>query len=272
MDSSALNVAHQQHRRAEAHVQFRRFDEAVVCHRRAAEKIGEAMKATKVPRSLESLQLQQEYHLRQEEIVRLKKAQFEMYKMAVESHRLKMAHTLNKQEQVFVEPRDDASNLQIAIYRTMEEADSLLDLLVERRGADSDTDSECEQLEAGGMEAAVAGATKRPKDDRTVIEELRTLNHQLRALVFQLVTQLDACAAETGALRDRVRALEAESARGAGLHVVTDSVGGNSSPFAFSPCSELSPEATDPRPRRELPALAPLEMPSFDFSAIARRE
>ncbi|XP_063221323.1 nuclear receptor-binding factor 2-like isoform X2 [Bacillus rossius redtenbacheri] len=225
MDSSALNVAHQQHRRAEAHVQFRRFDEAVVCHRRAAEKIGEAMKATKVPRSLESLQLQQEYHLRQEEIV-----------------------------------------------RTMEEADSLLDLLVERRGADSDTDSECEQLEAGGMEAAVAGATKRPKDDRTVIEELRTLNHQLRALVFQLVTQLDACAAETGALRDRVRALEAESARGAGLHVVTDSVGGNSSPFAFSPCSELSPEATDPRPRRELPALAPLEMPSFDFSAIARRE
>ncbi|KAJ8896559.1 hypothetical protein PR048_001903 [Dryococelus australis] len=160
----------------------------------------------------------------------------------------------------------------------MEEADSLLDLLVMRRGTDSDTDSdhasECEQLEVR-VEDVVAGATKRPKDDRTVIEELRTLNQQLRALVYQLVTQLDICAGEADALRDRVRVLEAEhtreeSVRKTSLHVITDSVGGNSSPFVFSPCSELSPEVTDPRPVRELPSLAPLEMPSFDFSVFTK--
>nr|CAD7588926.1 unnamed protein product [Timema genevievae] len=276
------------HRRAENHTKYRRFDDAILCHKQAAEKLREAMDLTKVPRSLESLRLQQDYHNRQEDIIRLKKAQFELYKKAMESNRLKMIHALTKQDQSFIDQRgSETGNLQIAIYRTMEEADSLFDLLLHYRveTEDSDCSSRGESDDLSQVELTVqdivAEGTKRPKDDRTVIEELRTLNHQLRSLVVQLVTQLDACTAEADILRERVRTLEAadgprsslqpsaNSSKG-GLHVVTDSLGGNSSPFVFSPCGELSPDVPETRLTRELPVLAPLEMPTFDFSGFMR--
>nr|CAD7199704.1 unnamed protein product [Timema douglasi] len=340
MESSALNVAHQQHRRAENHTKYRRFDDAILCHKQAAEKLREAMDLTKVPKSLESLRLQQDYHNRQEDIVRLKKAQFELYKKAMETNRHKMIHALTKQDQSFIDQQGgETGNLQIAIYRgsepafawkesgkpfrknhpsspdrdsnldlpvlssraqhnkrvsqlrhrggTMEEADSLLDLLLRHQIETEDSDcssrgvsDDLSQVELT-VQDIVAEGTKRPKDDRTVIEELQTLNHQLRSLVVQLVTQLDACTAEANILRDRVRTLEAadgprsslqpsaNSSKG-GLHVVTDSLGGNSSPFVFSPCGELSPDVPDTRLTRELPVLAPLEMPTFDFSGFMR--
>lgn len=50
------------------------------------------------------------------------------------------------------------------------------------------------------------------------------------------------------------------------LKVITDSSGGTS-PFVFSPCSELSPEVND---SRALPPLAPLEMPNFDFTNLIK--
>lgn len=49
------------------------------------------------------------------------------------------------------------------------------------------------------------------------------------------------------------------------LKVITDSSGGTS-PFVFSPCSELSPDVHD----RTLPPLAPLELPNFDFTNFVR--
>lgn len=45
------------------------------------------------------------------------------------------------------------------------------------------------------------------------------------------------------------------------LKVVTDSSGGTS-PYVFSPCSELSPDV--------LPTLAPLELPNFDLTSFVK--
>lgn len=165
----------------------------------------------------------------------------------------------------------------------MEETDSLLELLV-KRGGESDGD-EVDGLvqERSSREQTpqpVVEGRKCPKDDRTVIEELHTLNHQLRDLVAQLVTQLDARTQEVERLRSRIRILEASSCAderrsseggvsGTRLHVITDSIGGTS-PFVFSPCSELSPDVVDTHVTRELPVLAPLEMPNFDFSIFSK--
>lgn len=50
------------------------------------------------------------------------------------------------------------------------------------------------------------------------------------------------------------------------LKVVTDSSGGTS-PYVFSPCSELSPDVHD---TRVLPALTPLELPNFDITNFVK--
>lgn len=189
----------------------------------------------------------------------------------------------------------------VVCCRTMEEADSLLEQLV-RLGGESDGD-ELESVKSDNIDGACGGedtvqvdavehakleGSKWPKDDRTVIEELRTLNHQLRSLVVQLLTQLDASCKEAEMLRERVRFLEGERrvksddvegrisvpvVRKSSLHVITDSTGGFS-PFVYSPCSELSPDVPADTPHivtRELPVLAPLEMPDFDFGQFKKQ-
>ncbi|XP_049805076.1 nuclear receptor-binding factor 2-like isoform X3 [Schistocerca nitens] len=237
MESSALNVAHQQHRKADTHLRYKRFDEAVQCHQNAASMLKEAMKLTSVTRALESLHLQHDYHVRQQEII-----------------------------------------------RTMEEADSLLQLLV--RHGDGGSDADDSQETCAQPVATVIEGSKRPKDEQTVIEELRTLNSQLRALVMQLITQLDASVRETERLQSVVQRLEAEAAArenappGTGIisetngtsdchHTVTAGSAGGSSPFVFSPCGDLEGDVNSSP--RELPVLAPLEMPEFDFSVFSKR-
>jgi hypothetical protein len=183
----------------------------------------------------------------------------------------------------------------------MEEADSLLEQLVHHGGGHDGDEMENVKSDntvgaCGGGDAVKVNAIKSgklegskwPKDDRTVIEELRTLNHQLRSLVVQLLTQLDASSKEAEMLRERVRFLEGERCvksdevegrnsvpvvRKSSLHVITDSTGG-SSPFVYSPCSELSPDVPADTPHivpRELPVLAPLEMPDFDFGQFRKQ-
>ena len=177
----------------------------------------------------------------------------------------------------------------------MEEADSLIHHLRKRTENEDDLTSlkeEDEQEEAacGGEDAVTKlEGSKWPKDDRTVIEELQTLSQQLRSLVNQLVNQLSECTKETEMLRERVHFLEGERrvksddievrgfmplTRKDNLRVNTDSNGGSSS-FECSPCSELSPDvATEPAlivPSRELPVLAPLEMPSFDWAMFNKK-
>lgn len=276
-------------RRAEAHLRYFRFDEAIECHQTAAKLLEEGLNLATVPRSIESIKLQKDYHVKQQDIIRTKKEQFENFKKAVENQQRRMQNAISNHE---YEDKlgNESTSLQSAIYRTMEEQDSLLELLVVRRGT-SDSDSMKSESSSNDMgervdmdtidgESVTLSKTitgsKRPKDEHTVIEELRTLNQQLHSLVYQLVTQLDASSRETDALRARVKYLESERsksesnqndiepARNNNLRIVTDSSGATS-PYVFSPCSELSPDA-----ERTLPPLAPLELPAFDFSSLTK--
>lgn len=244
-----------------------------------------------VPRAVESIKLQREFHVKQQDVIRIKKEQFENYRKAVENQRRRMANAFNNQEYEDKEGNESTS-LQTAIYRTMEEADSLLEILIKRGTSDSDsiksdlssadTDDRVVTFDTVDGESSSSNqqitGSKRPKDDHTVIEELRTLNQQLHTLVYQLVTQLDASSREADALRARVKYLEnerlksgnnqndiIEPLRNNNLRIVTDSSGATS-PYVFSPCSELSPDVEP----RTLPNLAPLELPEFDFSNLTK--
>ena len=211
-----------EHRRADLHLKHRKFLEAIECHKKAYDYLGEALTCTSHAHAIESISEQRKYHLQQTKLVAIKKEQFENCKRALES-RPRTNSTGNGEFENAQE--SDSASLQVAIYRNMEEADYLLDSLIKggiRGNSDSeslksfsttDTDDKIasiENLENGGI---VVG-NKHPKSDSTVIEELRTLNDQLRSLVYRLVMQLDASKREVDTLKERIKQLETEKGKG----------------------------------------------------------
>ncbi|XP_076371877.1 nuclear receptor-binding factor 2-like isoform X1 [Tachypleus tridentatus] len=66
---TSLNFAHQQYRIAEGFLKSGKFEEAILCHQRAAGFLQEALKQTNSEKAKESLTLQCEFHLRQEAVI-----------------------------------------------------------------------------------------------------------------------------------------------------------------------------------------------------------
>lgn len=175
---------------------------------------------------MESLKLQRDFHLRQKDVILIKKQQFENYMKAIEHQKQKKLSTMCANE---YDDNPDSENLslQVAIYRTMEETDSLLGLLVKKNSATSsdnesirsfsttDTDERALSIDIIDCpnSAALLGS-KHPKDESTVIEELRILNGQLHSLVYQLVNQLDARVKEVDKLKETIKQLESERDKG----------------------------------------------------------
>ncbi|KAG8240193.1 hypothetical protein J437_LFUL016690, partial [Ladona fulva] len=196
METSSLNLAHQQHRRAEAHLRCRRFDEAIQCHKEASRLLEEAMKLTTVTKALESLKLQREYHIQQESIIRMKANCYEKNMKAIENNHHKMVSEIDLHE---APKRDVSHNLQVEIYRKIEEADSLLQILL-KRGVNEDEslkvklNGQSDKVSVPEQESVIcvkptdkqpiAHGNKLPKNDQTVIEELKVINEQLRSQVL----------------------------------------------------------------------------------------
>lgn len=151
-------------------------------------------------------------------MILIKKEQFENYKKAIENQRQKKLQSLCINE--YEDNQDSESvSLQMAIYRTMEETDSLLGLLVKKSATNSDSESlksfsttdTDDRVSVDIIDCPNASAllgSKHPKDDTVVIEELRILNTQLHDLVYQLVTQLDARVKEVDCLKETIKHLE----------------------------------------------------------------
>jgi hypothetical protein len=101
----------------------------------------------------------------------MKKCQYEKYKKAI-SHQ-KQA---NPQQMAIVLDRIETTNdLQIAIIKTIDESDSLLEGLLKKDGSDE---------------------TKAP-----IADELKNLNSQLHILVYNLTTQMEEILAENESLK-----------------------------------------------------------------------
>lgn len=235
----------------------RRFDDAIESHKKASTALDEALAI--IPnnsKAIESVRLQRDFHLKRIELIRLKKKQYESYKTAVEYQRLKTI-----EPQLSKARLESTCDLQIAIYKTLEESDSVLDALNGHKNDFQVSDS-------------AEGAATPKSDGDTLVNDLHTLNHQLHILVFNLMSKMDESNNEMESLRDRVKVLEKE--RGGPLR---SPVAGKNAPNKTETKSqETSAERLSSRSSitgeerkivlPETSDFPPLELPEFDYSSF----
>nr|CAI5820809.1 unnamed protein product [Callosobruchus analis] len=215
MESSSLNKAHQQQRRAEALLRQRKYDECIECHRQAILQLTEASKMTENPRSLESIRLQKIYHEKQIDLMRAKKSQAQ-----IEQYR--KSHHINRKISFTNGEYDNSEGLEATIYRTIQVHDSLIDYLGKRNGSDNDSlksysTSDTDDRQDKDCTTPIVG-NKHPKDDSQIIEELKVLSGQLRDSVQCLLVQLDDRNKEIEKLKATIDALESEKQKGKDLN------------------------------------------------------
>ncbi|XP_022246609.1 nuclear receptor-binding factor 2-like isoform X1 [Limulus polyphemus] len=257
--------AHQQSRKADYYLRSGKFEEAISCHQRAADLLDDALKQTSSDKARESLVLQRDFHFRQKAVVQYKQNQQDATKKAAENLKADVARlkTANEEEPPGEQHPLNSENIQLAIFRTMAENDSLLQFLIQPNvTTNSETvNSDC-VMESKSYDSIIRGAIKTPKDDKTLIEELRVNNEELKKLVQQLIGKLEKASQENQNLRvtieDLQRKIVGQGSRT--LQLMAD----RNSPYQFSPISDSSPGGG----LRELPALAPLEIPNFDFTLL----
>jgi MIT domain of nuclear receptor-binding factor 2 len=237
MENSLLNKAHFWERKADNYLRKKNFDDSIDAHQKAIQLISEIKSNNS--KATESLHLQRDHHLRQIELITLKKHHYEKYKVAVKHLQSDKLTNMT----LLAGHTTDTVELQLQIYKTMEEADSLLEIL-NRRG---DPNQEVEVT-------PTTTAIKKPKDDQTVIEELKTLNHQLQMLVFHVLQEADT-------LKERIKVLELGQG---GVKKVEDAGSANNDdrPPIFYVSNENSSDALD----EELPAL---DLPNFELPALS---
>lgn len=262
MESHPLNLAHQQHRRAEAHLINNRYDEAMQCHHNAAELLLDAMKSTTSSVALESITLQHSYHLKQKDLIKNKKEQYERVRKAMDQLK-----GLSK-DPTYQLPVNDNSKVQIAIYRTINETDSLLYALLNKTN-DSYTVKDNNKID-------VVDGKKLEKGQETVVEELQILNQNLHSLVEQLVLQVEVLKDENLSLKERVSYLEKERIKYLNLPSVQSDVLQRNSNNIIMGNEGLSNDYTKKMPiTKETQPVRPINVvdrtghqPHFDLSAL----
>ncbi|KAJ2951100.1 hypothetical protein O0L34_g5483 [Tuta absoluta] len=243
MESHPLNLAHQQHRRAEAHLINNRYDDAMQCHHNAAELLLDAMKSTNSSVAIESITLQHSYHLKQKDLIKSKKEQYARVKKAMDHLKY-----LGRDP---VLQGNDHSKLQVAIYRAINETDVLLNTLSHKKELPPVKD--------------VIDGKKTEKSQDTVVEELHILSQNLHSLVEQLVFQVEVLKDENGTLKERVNYLEKERVKYLNLpsnatnNLNTEGYAKESVPVAIIP----APNKANVTPIERLQ-----QQPHFDLSAL----
>lgn len=197
METHPLNLAHQQHRRADAHLINNRYDEAMQCHHNAADLLLDAMKSTTSSVALESMTLQHSYHLKQKDLIKNKKEQYARVKKAMENIKW-----LGKEPLANLQG-NEYSKLQVAIYRAINETDSLLHTLKNKKDSDSIYLNNV-------LSKDVTDCKRTEKTQETVVEELQILSQNLHSLIEQLVLQVEVLKDENVSLKERVNYLEKE--------------------------------------------------------------
>lgn len=207
-NKSPLYLAHLNARNAEKFLKKQAFDEAIECHLNASAFLQEAMTLATFDKTLESLQLQKNYHIAQTEIIRAQQIQFALRKKIAELRKKK-----KMEKRKLPEGEQKNKELEWAVLRKMEEADSLISQLGEKQ-----EEREIDQDDI----------SRETKFEKTVIEELKVVNSELRSIINKLFNELESSRMENESLKSRLKLYEGDS----------------------------------------LPDLAPLELPTFDFSCL----
>ncbi|XP_026489776.1 nuclear receptor-binding factor 2 [Vanessa tameamea] len=193
MEFHPLNLAHQQHRRAEAHLKNNRYDEAIQCHHNAAELLLDALKSTNSSVALESITLQHNYHLKQKDLIKNKKEQYVRVKKALDN----IKH-FSKDPQ-FNLNGNDISTLQVAIYKAVNESDNLLCILSDKCKGSNEKDS-----------VDVTDGNVTEKSQQMIVEEVQSHNQNLQTMIEQLLLKVEVIKDDNITLKERVNYLEKE--------------------------------------------------------------
>lgn len=162
------------------------------CHHNAAELLIDAMKTTNSSVALESITLQHSYHLKQKDLIKSRKEQYERVKHAMDNLR-----HISKDPHANIDGYEN-STTQIAIYKTIDKSNTLLNTLLDKKIANqviNETDSNSKSTDF---------------IHESVVEELQTLGQNLNSLVEQLNTQVEILKDENMTLKERVDYLEKE--------------------------------------------------------------
>ena len=227
------------------------------------------MAATNVHEALQSLNLQKQYHIRQKDVVQLKKRHAKILaqrtgRASPPTYHINDDHVQWPQDASHDAPSEDMVDAASAdehngVYRTMKECDSLLQFLSHRQSLGY------RSLVPPNSSSAYASnnGSKSPKDDKVIIEELKMHNDALRQHVLDMLRDLETQAkdldhykSENGRLHARLRDMEKM----------------NKSQMTESADSDLEYQLPmhvrmnlDDLTSLELP---PLEMPKFDLDSF----
>lgn len=239
-----LNSAHRLHRQAEKAARKGRIEEAIAFHKEAADVLNQLLQTILDDKVAESVRLQATLHEKERLILRHQKRRAEQVSRDLKSIRARMASDGGR------------GNLQQSIYKKFEETESLLDQLriqEEQEVASSlQLKSQVSVRPPSASSEVVGAASKKPKDDKVIIEELQVANCHLRKMVDSLFFELNVCQRDNLELKARIKRLEAE------MNLEQEQI-----------CQEEE-VVEERRVVKEdcdqlLPPLPPLEMPTFDF-------
>ena len=310
-----LNRAHWLHRQAEKATRKGRVEEAIKYHKEATDILNQLLQNILDEKAKESVRLQAQLHEKERHILKQQRKRAEQVYRDLESLR-KM--TANQPAST------DGDSLQISIYRKFEETECLLDQL---RIHDDSTIDDAASLSssasvrpplsersftavpingnnqqaklASAAAASAAGnvvvgtASKKPKDEKVIIEELQVANSHLRKMVDSLFFELSSAQRENLELKARLRYYEgihckpiAIQTQGPTRPLLLQSVSAQPSPMhgfkTFKP--DLTPVRGSKRTQMafkdddtslqssstineecDLPPLPPLDLPNFVY-------
>uniref|UniRef100_A0A9J8BES7 Nuclear receptor binding factor 2b n=1 Tax=Cyprinus carpio carpio TaxID=630221 RepID=A0A9J8BES7_CYPCA len=227
---SPLNLAHQQCRKADRLLAAGKFEDAISCHRKAAELLKEAMKLTECEQARLSLELQRDSHVKQQRLIE------EQWKRAKREDK---PRTLQH-----VTPSDQTP-------RHLQPAGATTDV---SQPSEREYDTWLYLLKNKGTVPEPCAGSKAQKDDKTRLEEQQTTIDDLRNLVDRLVSENEQLKRENKQLRAENARLKKEPYADAD----------------FVERSELwvLPQTAEERKAKDIPIpqLPPLEMPTQEIS------
>ncbi len=282
-----LNQAHRLHRNAKKAARKGNVEEAIRLHREAADILNQLLENILDEKVAESLRLQAELHEKEKAILR---------------------HQRKKAEKVY----------RASVIRNMSDKDggtSQAGVLLDQLKIYDDGGMVEQSIKSGGrsftaiphdglfrsdstQDVVVGVASKKPKDDKVIIEELQVANSHLRKMVDSLFQELSSCQRENTELKARIRAYESMQGLPGASVQLQPQPSPNLGFRTFKPDSTPTrvPPATTKRTSSmpsqkphhssaistendnnststseaasssvDLPPLPPLEMPSFDF-------
>lgn len=220
------------------------------------------MKLTASIQALESMQLQHQYHLKQQDFLQQRQAKIQhkqnnktsQQKLVTQSTQTDKQHPTTHDGQV-VQMLGELSQQEEAAYHAMTETQSVLGILVNRPKTEVDgkTKSSYEPTVTykplnQSQQQKSTFMIKFPRDEKQIAEELKIQNDELRSTVSQLLKELEESRKENQHLKEKLFSLEKGDINGKDL---------------FEQC--MKDEGDVQLPPIELP---PLEMPDFDFQSL----